>query len=250
MNTRASSPKDLCYRIKRECEGEFNRLSARPWNRFEPEESLWWLIAETHWPAYKYAKFYFEWASPKHSSLSCGLHMEKGLDPSIQSAYPSKKGSRYIMRSDWAWHSFLVDLEEGTLAKAIEKAMAGTYKDSVLKIEGGYVPDPDSFDPYTDEFRKTKSIYSFACSNPLGVCNVFQALDPTKLMEHLKDAHSLSELAAQLKALMSNAWLWIDVWLGLSLDIHTSPKAEKVITDAELWHRHLRHFAGRLQTTG
>lgn len=254
MNTQAPTPKDLCYRVKQVCEGEFNTLSARPWNKFEPAESLWWLIPATDWPAYRYAKLYFDWTSPDHSALSCGLHMEKGLDPSIQSAYPSKMGSRYIMESDWAWHSFLADLEQGTVTKAIEKAMAGADKDFVLKIEGGYVPDPGSFDPYADEFRKTKAIYRFACSNRLEACNLLQAVDHAKLMEHLKDANSLAQVAVQLKALMSNPWLWIDVWLGLSLDIQTSLKAETVISDAdaemELWHKHLRHFAGWLQTAG
>jgi len=246
MNTQASTPKDLCYRIKQVCEAEFIMLSARPWNRFGPDESLWWLIPSTDWPAYRYAKLYFDWASPDHSALSCGLHVEKGLDDTIQSAYLSKKGSKYIMGNDWAWHPFLADLGEGRVKKVIEKAVAGTEEGFVLKVEGGYVPDPGSFDPYAAEFRKTKTTYKFACSNRSGVCNLLQAVDTAKLMDHLKDANSLVKVAAQLKALMSNAWLWIDVWLGLSLDMQTKLKAEKVISDTELWHKHLRHFAGWL----
>ena len=249
MNTQASSPKDLCYRMKQVCEAEFGRLSARPWNRYEPDKSLWWLVPETDWPAYKYPKLYFDWISPERSSLSCGLHIEKGLDPGIQSAYPSRKGSRYIMASDWAWHSFLADLEQGAVARVIERAMAGTNKNSVLKIEGGYVPDPGSFDPYADKFCNTKAIYIFSCSN-LGVCDFSQALVDSKLMEPLKSANSLVQIAVRLKAIMLNPWLWIDVWLGLSLDIDTRSMAETVISDAELWHKHLRHFAEWLQITG
>jgi hypothetical protein len=250
MYTQASTPQDLCYRIKQVCEGEFETLSARPWNRFEPAENLWWLIPATDWPAFKYAKLYFDWTSPDHSALSCGLHVEKGLDRSIHSAYQSKKGSQYIMGTDWAWHPFLADLEQGTVTTAIAKAGPGTDKGFGLKIEGGYVRDPGSFHPYADEFRKTKAIYMFACSGSSGASNLLEAVDPVKLMYGLKSANSLSAIAGQLRALMLDAWLWIDVWLGISLDIQTDRKTGTLISDAELWTKHLRHFAEWLHATG
>jgi hypothetical protein len=156
MYTEASSPQELCYRVKQLCEGEFETLSARPWNRFEPANSLWWIVPATDWPAFRHGKLYFDWTSPDHSAISCGLHVEKGLNRSIQSAYPSKKGSQYIMGSDWVWHRFLRDLENGTVPTALAKALVGTDNGFILRVEGGYVPDPGSFDPYADEFGKTK----------------------------------------------------------------------------------------------
>lgn len=243
MQTDATRPRDLCYRIHQVCKGEFEVLSARPWNKFDPTESLWWLIPSTEWPAYKYAKLYFEWAAPDHSGISCGLHMEKGLDPSVQSAYPSKKGSSLIMRKDWAWHPFLADLEQGAITKALRNAIGAAGKDFVLKVEGGFVRNPGETDPYSPEFRKTKAVYRFACGNSLETLALLHAVDPAKLMGSLKTTDSFPKLAAEIKSLMSNGFLWIDVWLGLSLDIR---KGGEVISDAELWRKHLRHFAGWL----
>ena len=247
MQTDALRPRDLCYRIHQVCKGEFQVLAARPWNRFEPIESLWWLIPSTDWPAYKYAKLYFDWASPDHSRLFCGLHMEKGLDPIVQPAYSSKNGSTFIMRNDWAWHSFLTDFEQGTVAKKLKKAVdASADEDFTLKVEGVFVDNPDKFEPSerrSPEFRKTKAVYRFACGNSFKSLTLLEAVDPAKLMGSLKAADSIGQAAPKLRTLMSNGFLWIDLWLGLSLDIR---KDGKIISDAELWRKHLRHFAGWL----
>lgn len=79
MRTEAATPRELCDDVKDVCAGEFNTLTARPWNRFEPDASLWWLVPSTDWPAYRYGKLYFDWLDKNDFSvMSCGLHVERG----------------------------------------------------------------------------------------------------------------------------------------------------------------------------
>lgn len=76
-------------------------LTARPWNRFEPLNTEWWLIPSTEWPAYRHGKFFFKTRN-KDRDLYCGLFVEKGLDPSIAVAFPT--GKRLVMDNTWTWH--------------------------------------------------------------------------------------------------------------------------------------------------
>ena len=34
----------------------YEGFTARPWNYFKPESTLWWLVPSTEWPSYKYGK--------------------------------------------------------------------------------------------------------------------------------------------------------------------------------------------------
>jgi hypothetical protein len=45
---------------------EGRRYSPRPWNRFEPVNTDWWIVPSTDWPAYRYGKGMF-----KPSMRSC-----------------------------------------------------------------------------------------------------------------------------------------------------------------------------------
>jgi hypothetical protein len=136
-------------------------------------------------------------------------------------------------------------LQQGVITETLGKATANVGKDFVLKVEGGFVKDPAETDPYSPEFRKTKAVYRYISDNKLETLVLSQAVDPAKLIGSLNAADSLSKMAAELKALMSNRFLWIDVWLGLSLDIR---KNGTIIRDVDLWRKHLRYFATWLKT--
>ena len=71
-------------------------VAARPWNMYDPENTFWWLVPHTEWPAYNHGKFFFSPDRAPKGFLFCGLHIEKGLDPSVSEAYPSRGGKRLI----------------------------------------------------------------------------------------------------------------------------------------------------------
>src|ERR1700752_3253793 len=93
------------------------KLTARPFNYFEGDEGIWWLIPSTDWPAYKYGKFMFT-ARPNDGvgvipsvdadTIYCGYYIEKGLSPTVSAAYPSH--AQWVMGTDWLWSKFIAAL--------------------------------------------------------------------------------------------------------------------------------------------
>ena len=81
------------YTILEEMKGKgFEKIAARPWNKFDPDNTLWWVVPSTEWPAYKHGKLFFSRDRAPENSLFCGLHVEKGIDAKVESAYSSSKG--------------------------------------------------------------------------------------------------------------------------------------------------------------
>jgi hypothetical protein len=204
------TPNDLCHctlPICRKALPEVN-VTAWPWNMYEPDVSpWWWLVPSTEWPAYRWAKFVFTRQPDEPDSLDIGLHIEKGLDPSVREAYPSAKGSRFIMERDWAWFSLLkpeADARLVGLADAVGSAIPLR-----IRVEAAYVSDPGSFDPQ----RPKPSRYQFR-SDRIGRLVQEQAEDPHRhLTPALRSVRSMAELHNGLQMLQSNGWLWIDLTL-------------------------------------
>jgi hypothetical protein len=78
-----NSPRQACYAVQRAIEQQFPGLVARPWNIYEPETSLWWLVPSSDWPAYKYGKLFFDWADQRRKSIWVGFHSEKGTKAAL-----------------------------------------------------------------------------------------------------------------------------------------------------------------------
>lgn len=88
-------------------------LSPRPWNRFEPEISRWWLVPSTDWPAYHHGKLSFDPKDEKASILYCGFDVEKGFGSIVAQAYSSTRSRNLIMGNSWTWYRFVTDLAGG-----------------------------------------------------------------------------------------------------------------------------------------
>ncbi len=247
MYTEALSPEELCNRVKKVCQQEFATLSARPYNYNKPgtNTALWWLIPSTDWPAYGHGKLFFRWSSSDHTAISCGLHIEKGLDESVRDAYRTNRDlQQHIMGSRWTWHHFLSDLKNGTVTTALAKAKAGTNDGVFLEIVGFYPRSLEFFD-------QTRAFYKFECSGSSGECKLLEADDLDSLMLSLKDVSSLEGAASELTTLMSNKFLWIDILLGVNLDISRTEQHEaRPIVATDLWTKHLRPFKDWLRLGG
>jgi len=88
------------------------KLIKRPWDRFRPDISPWWLVPSTDILYYKYAKFYFNWGKNKQEVINCGLYVEKGLGESLTPVYSSKQARNLIMNKDWDWHKIVEAINE------------------------------------------------------------------------------------------------------------------------------------------
>jgi hypothetical protein len=185
------------------------KLSARPYNRFEPLNTEWWLIPSTDWPAYHHGKYFFR-AQNSHRDLYGGLFVEKGLDPSIAIAFPT--GKKLVMKKDWAWHRVLGDMQSGALNAPISEVKERCGHSVLIVVDGGFVDDPASYDPHAPRsylaFESDGAELWLRSSNLSG--NQFADLPA---------CGSLPDLAGALAQIPQVEWTWINVHIGLELEL-------------------------------
>jgi len=122
-------------------------VSPRPWNRFEPKNTRWWLVPSTDWPGYHHGKLSFDPKDEKANVLYCGFDIEKGFAPIVGEGYPSTRRRNLIMRNSWTWHRFMKDLAGGVVADVVQEVADRTGKSLRLEFRADYASDPDDFDP-------------------------------------------------------------------------------------------------------
>jgi hypothetical protein len=77
-------------------------LTPRPWNRFDPDETLWWLVPSTEWPAYHHGKLVFSNERAPAGEIFAGLNVEKGFGEIAARAYPKTQRTQ-LLGHGWAW---------------------------------------------------------------------------------------------------------------------------------------------------
>lgn len=72
-----SSPRESCHALKYIASRKMiTGFTARPYNFNDPDNSPWWLVPSTQWPAFRYGKYYF---CLDNTDLLIGLYVEKGV---------------------------------------------------------------------------------------------------------------------------------------------------------------------------
>jgi len=237
------SPQEVCKAIGAIAQQRFQKLSPRPWNRYEPDESSWWLVPSGDLPAYRYGKFYFDWAGSDRSALLCGLYMEKGIGEEAAQAYLSPKGRRYIMDSGWSWFTLLRDLQHGirNVVEALGQSLPFPIE---FRIDGGYVSDPESFDRYASDLPW--DVYTLHWLHSRGVFELAEAKREAKLLDQLGGVTNFAQLFEVLDSLSQNPWLWLDVFICIRLQIAVKRSSETETSDlwqaGTMWDRFLSHL--------
>jgi hypothetical protein len=207
-------------------------LTARPWNRFEPVNTEWWLIPSTAWPAYRHGKYFFQ-ARSHNRVLYCGLFVEKGLDPSIAVAFPT--GKRLVMDNSWVWHRLMAEIGSGYFGEAMSTAAANCPCPLRLVVDGGFVEDPASYDPQAPPMDWNYVTYEsdgsvLHCRSSRG-----------DQFAHLVDSQNLDELIRAIQQTSHLAWTWVDFHVGLELEVasleHDPERDVDAWEAAELWEK-------------
>ncbi|WP_066372464.1 hypothetical protein [Neobacillus fumarioli] len=98
---------DLAKSIHECQKTQHKRYTLRPFNRYDHEKSMWWLIPSTEYPAYRYGKYFV--CENGDGTYSVGLHVEKGLEKAVEH-------KRELMMDDtWTWHCFVKALKNGDI---------------------------------------------------------------------------------------------------------------------------------------
>jgi hypothetical protein len=224
--------RSVAYAVKRALDsGGMANVTARPWNMYDPDNTFWWLVPRTQWPAYNLGKFFFSPDRAPKGFLFCGLHMEKGLDPSVSEAYPSRAGKRLIMTSDWTWYRFLDDLRSGAFELTIEKASKEIGASTIIRLEAGYVEDPGSFDPQAIRFKWDKIVFS----SRDGSLKIEMSETPSRFLGDICKLQRLGDLAKAIDHMQNAGWFWIDLFVGALLERASDPVGKDAWDGAELW---------------
>lgn len=223
-----------------------HELTPRPWNRFEPDDTDWWLVPGGEWPAHKYGKLFLHWSDRAKAAARADLHVEKGLGQAVQAAYDAPRGRRRIMDEEWAWHHLLASMQDERLARALAAAAESARGPLRVTVQGGYVADPDSFDPYAYDFKQDR--YEFIVRSQVGELDLRTARTAAGLLEPLDVVDSVQGLRSALTEMSANPWLWLDLMAGVQLRLGQSVADEpELATPADLW-RQLDHFGLWLRT--
>lgn len=241
--TRHRSPDELCHAVRLQASPHFDVLTARPWNKFEPATSLWWLVPVTEWPAFRHAKFFFDWTDGSHTALWTGIYVEKGLDPKIAEFFHKKSG---IMQPDWDWYRLLRSIERGQLEDRVRRLAASLPTSVCMLVQGAYVRDAD-FDPEMPGYERDEYIFHWDTDR-----SEFRlSRDPRTdghVLGDLSKVKQFDDLHRELEMLTANAWLWVDFMLMVSLRIDDSgsPPEHELWDDITLWTRFLEPISNGL----
>jgi hypothetical protein len=221
------SVRELCHEIK-PC---FDDLFINCYNRFDADNSVYWLTPTNENPSYKYAKLCFAPDERFCSVLLAGLALEKGLDPEYSTMFGKSQGKKLAMTPEWAWNDFMTDLSGEELPAALNSVEEKTGITPIVLVAGQYcVPGGDVFDPEKPRL-KAEHIYFEAKSKDLSLIDYKPSPDQNPL-NSLKQATTLSDLASMLETLPEKDFVWID--LLFALPIQVDPEASNNIKPIDL----------------
>jgi len=226
---------------------EGRKFSPRPWNRFDPERSDWWIVPSTDWPAYRYGKGMFKPTKLFPGHVLCCLNVEKGFGHIVAEAYPQLTKAGHIIDEHWAWFDFLKGLEDGSIARAVQVVAQATNKPVILEISAGYPGSPGDFEPHSllqcGELEE-EECRSEADGGLVGFTVGGDALEKLEercirdVMVPVVECRRLSELPRAFQSTSELPWAWIDVYIGTLILLAPDAQVARTYWGAsEIWHK-------------
>jgi hypothetical protein len=212
------SPRDIAYEINNQLR---LGMTPRPWQMYEPAETLWWLVPSTDWPAYRHGKFIFSLAkdSPRKAlvglndslieanKIFAGLNVEKGYGHVATEVDTTlKRKTAQIIDSDWLWFT----LVEGNGPARFSKLLAAVSAVETLHlyVVSSYVHDRES------AVQPERDAVMFSCHSA-GISAVLHNHFPIGVLPGIRKATNFATLADHLKTI--DDFHWVDIYVGTYL---------------------------------
>ncbi|KAB2950838.1 hypothetical protein F9B85_13820 [Heliorestis acidaminivorans] len=199
-----ATPMAAAQSIAKLLDGCNSRFVARPWNRYEPENSLWWVVPSNKWPAYQYGKYVF-WNVGNH--LLCGIHVEKGFDQCVGPMLKKSSSQNLIIKQDWVWHRFLKDIEKGIVDASLQEIQKNCNVRPQIHIGAGLLGSDSTFDPSSP--RSDELIFEYD-NGELKIC---KSIFPFDTITPLKTAKKLNQIPKLAPSIGGINWTWIDFYI-------------------------------------
>lgn len=224
---------------------EGRHFSPRPWNRFTPKDTIWWIVPSTDWPAYRYGKAMLRPSRFFTGMVECCLYVEKGFGPTVGAIYPELMRQVSVLDQTWTWHRFTDGLRDGSVLRAARTVARQSESDLFVWVGAGYPSEPADFNPYEllDEGAKERE-----CRSPVDGGQVWFRLEGDTLsklearcirdvMEPVVSCRHLRELPDALESTSELPWAWVDVWLGVLLEFTPLDDGEGLWNAAGVWRK-------------
>lgn len=217
----------LAYELHQSAEMVEGRpFTARPYNRFDPVDTIWWLVPDTDWPAYRYGKAVLSPYLDGGAAILAGLHVEKGYHEVAAAFRPDLHKRGMILSKTWAWHTkFLPSLDDGLLAGAAQAVAAALHTPVLLSVVVSSLPDDAGDADWSMRFEQPDD--EDCRPHELGsVLYQMEGSQLRKLDEHCIKAKTAffarCASLADLSAVLGHAdvrWMWVDIYLGIRLSL-------------------------------
>jgi hypothetical protein len=172
---------------------EEKRLFAIQYNRFLSQSTTWWLSPVGVNPAYKYGKFGF--VPSGDGEIRIGLYVEKGLGR--ESQCPTTQ----VMDSTWFWHAFLNEMETDRFSSSLNS----------IQSESGVQPEI-----YIESFvGSERDSVSFLWESSAGRLSLMRQDFKGATLASMDHVSNLPSLVERLRGLTSEAFVWIDLMVGI-----------------------------------
>lgn len=177
-------------------------FTPRPWNRFKPEDTTWWVVPSTKWPAYKYGKYIF---FSEGNVINFGINIEKGFGLSSCKAYPKLKDKGLVVDPNWAWNDLISDLSIGLVEEKLREVQELYQQPIYISIGSGLASDPVDYDPFSP---KTDAIDFIFENGQIAISNYTYGGGS---LEKLRNIKRLSQIPDILNSCAPIDWLWLDI---------------------------------------
>jgi hypothetical protein len=189
----------------------------RPFNRFSPDESPWWLVGNADWPAYKHGKLFFvsrrEQMPARQNGVYCGFNVEKGLGRRVAGLYPKE----LIEGDDWAWERFTASISAEFPALPLPQYVSVAVS-QIPPDAARYGDSPESFLAQKESFRASQADFTLDARQQLRLLSMDVNQNSAEIAQHfgtkIRAAASLSALLADLCTFPQSDWSWVDLYIG------------------------------------
>jgi len=209
------TPRRLAEALEPQAETALGKIVRRPFNRFDPDVTPWWLVPSNELPFYRHGKYFITWdGTPPNRQLFCSFYLEKGLAPELEVVYNSKKGKALLMSSDWRWPDFVQAAADGKLAAALQPSIAAGLRPE-FRFTGSYVDDPGIFDPYNNKRASDEFVLRLAADG--STLEYVRARRDLMVLKPLNKVKKMADLAPALKEFDQDQFLWMTCQVGIGL---------------------------------
>lgn len=203
MSYNAFSIKSFIHEYSELLRKDYKGFTARPWNRFRPEETKWWVVPSTAWPSFGNEKLCF-WCSGNY--LYGGYNVEKGIEVSRDDLQYDAKN--ILMTPEWKWNHFLRDCSTGEIDLLVDNFYEKVNFPVHMNLSANLVNEISGYDPYGN--KKSDNIEFSITDDTMRICEKelkISALSPFENIEGLR------EIPESLEDVTGLNWLWIDVMI-------------------------------------